>query len=275
MAFWKSKDKPLIPPVAEPPVADYRGNNYAAGGGSSSSSPHPSVRTNSSTYVANNFNRSNSTGQSNGGHSAPDRDRYNRNNPVGDKYSRGQGEVEQDRNELFSGYSAEKAGARSRFFDGPAPRKEPVPGEEDDEDVEGIKQQTKYIKQESVNSTRNALRLAREAEETARNTLGRLGDQSGMYLYFSSVIHREINSIMQKNWRTLNVIWMFPRATPFVRTTRLTNSKNLTDPFSVLPLHSTKMPKELLRKPNWQSAMKLNAKNARRLWVILERHRIV
>ncbi|CAL1695905.1 unnamed protein product [Somion occarium] len=31
---------------------------------------------------------------------------------------------------------------------------------------------------ESVNSTRNALRLAREAEETARGTLGRLGDQS-------------------------------------------------------------------------------------------------
>ncbi|KAJ8455673.1 hypothetical protein ONZ45_g18879 [Pleurotus djamor] len=32
--------------------------------------------------------------------------------------------------------------------------------------------------QESVASTRNALRLAREAEETARNTLTRLGDQS-------------------------------------------------------------------------------------------------
>jgi hypothetical protein len=40
--------------------------------------------------------------------------------------------------------------------------------------------QTRYVKQESVNSTRNALRLAREAEETARGTLGRLGDQSGM-----------------------------------------------------------------------------------------------
>jgi len=53
-----------------------------------------------------------------------------------------------------------------------------VPGEEDDEDVEGIKQQTRFVKQESVNSTRNALRLAREAEETARNTLTRLGDQS-------------------------------------------------------------------------------------------------
>ncbi|TFY75763.1 hypothetical protein EWM64_g8246 [Hericium alpestre] len=50
--------------------------------------------------------------------------------------------------------------------------------EETDEDVEGIKQQTRFLKQDSVNSTRNALRLAREAEETARNTVNRLGDQS-------------------------------------------------------------------------------------------------
>lgn len=206
MAFWKSKDKPLIPPVAEPPRADYSGgNSYAAGGGSNSSSPRPSARTNysnSSTYVASRDgdpysappmgSRSNSTGQSDGGYSAPARDRYNRNNPVGDKYSRGQGEVEQDRSELFSGYNAEKAGTRNRFFDGPTPGKEPVPGEEDDEDVEGIKQQTRYVKQESVNSTRNALRLAREAEETARNTLGRLGDQSGMYFSLIPIFFHKI-----------------------------------------------------------------------------------
>ena len=51
----------------------------------------------------------------------------------------------------------------------------------EDEEVEGIKQQTRFIKQESVNSTRNALRVAREAEETARATLSKLGDQSGMF----------------------------------------------------------------------------------------------
>ncbi|KAH9982500.1 hypothetical protein BGW80DRAFT_1433860 [Lactifluus volemus] len=51
-------------------------------------------------------------------------------------------------------------------------------GEENEEDVEGIKQQTRFMKQESVNSTRNALRMAREAEETARNTVGKLGNQS-------------------------------------------------------------------------------------------------
>lgn len=46
----------------------------------------------------------------------------------------------------------------------------------------------RFTKQESVNSTRNALRLAREAEETARNTLGRLGDQSGMRLVVSDLV---------------------------------------------------------------------------------------
>ena len=63
----------------------------------------------------------------------------------------------------------------------PEPR-EPVPGEENEDDVEGIKQQIRATKQESVNSTRNALRLALEAEETARGTLLKLGDQSGAFL---------------------------------------------------------------------------------------------
>ncbi|TRM66364.1 hypothetical protein BD626DRAFT_546651 [Schizophyllum amplum] len=104
------------------------------------------------------------------------RDKYARNASVGDAYSRGAGDADRDRAELFAGLNPNKAGS-GRFFDGPELR-EPTPGEENDEDVEGIKQQTRFVKQESVNSTRNALRMAREAEETARNTLGRLGDQS-------------------------------------------------------------------------------------------------
>ena len=117
---------------------------------------------------------------SNDGYNSPARDKYNRNNSLGGRYARGQGELDRDRQELFSGYNAEKTGSGARLFDGPSPRRDPPPGEEDEEDVEGIKSQTRYIKQDSVNSTRNALRLAREAEETARGTLGRLGDQSGM-----------------------------------------------------------------------------------------------
>lgn len=94
-----------------------------------------------------------------------------------------QSQLDRARGELFAGYNPEKAGS-GRFFDGPGTGREPPPGEENDEDVEGIKQQTKFLKQESVNSTRNALRMAREAEETARGTLGRLGDQSGVPDFF-------------------------------------------------------------------------------------------
>jgi len=104
------------------------------------------------------------------------RDRYQRNKPV-DAYSRGQGNLDSDRSELFSGYNPDKAKTGRFDYDGPA-LSEPAPGEENEEDVEGIKQQTRFVKQESVNSTRNALRMAREAEETARNTVNRLGTQS-------------------------------------------------------------------------------------------------
>lgn len=92
-------------------------------------------------------------------------------------YSRGTAELDKDRDELFSGYNPAKSGS-GRFFNGPN-KGDLEAGEDEDEDVERIKQQTRFVKQESVNSTRNALRLAREAEETGRNTLGRLAEQSG------------------------------------------------------------------------------------------------
>jgi len=104
-----------------------------------------------------------------------------------DPYTRN-GNLEADRQQLFSGYNPEKAKAGNRFVDrsdrsngdgddGAEPKQFQTQEDEDDE-VEGIKQQTRFIKQDSVNSTRNALRIAREAEETARNTLLKLGDQS-------------------------------------------------------------------------------------------------
>lgn len=54
--------------------------------------------------------------------------------------------------------------------------------EEEEEEVEAVKQQIRFTKQESVSSTRNALRVAAQAEETGRNTLQRLGEQ-GERLY--------------------------------------------------------------------------------------------
>ncbi|KAK0465146.1 protein transporter SEC9 [Desarmillaria tabescens] len=170
--FSRRKDKPRIPPVESPSP--------------NSTSPCPSYRSNASTYVPSRDGDPYNT-PSNKVTSYPPpvptpmndyepRDKYNRSNGVGDIYSRGSAELDKDRNELFSGYNPQKAGS-GRFFDGPQIR-EPAPGEENDEDVEGIKQQTRFTKQESVNSTRNALRMAREAEETGRSTLSRLGDQS-------------------------------------------------------------------------------------------------
>jgi hypothetical protein len=104
-------------------------------------------------------------------------DRYQRNKPV-DVYSRGQGNLDNDRRELFAGRNPNMTSTGRFAYDGPT-IPERAPGEENEEDVEGIKQQTRFVKQESVNSTRNALRMAREAEETARNTVNRLGSQSG------------------------------------------------------------------------------------------------
>jgi len=154
-----------------------------------SSSPRP-ARSSASTYVAGRDGDPYATPSSRTASYSSDKktdndsyqphDRYNRNNGVGDVYSR-PGEkfskLDEDRAALFSGYNPEKTGS-GRFFDGPQLDREPAPGEENEEDVEGIKKQTRYVKQESANSTRNALRLAREAEDTARNTLTRLGSQS-------------------------------------------------------------------------------------------------
>ncbi|KIY52773.1 hypothetical protein FISHEDRAFT_34577 [Fistulina hepatica ATCC 64428] len=180
MSFLRKKDKYAIPEVGQPHT--------------SQSAPPPSYRSNASTYVRSRdgdpYNTPPLSGYNSrlGGSEAtldgPGisdsnalRDKYSRNAAVGDAYSRGGGNVEQDRSELLGGYRPKPGAGSGRFFDGPSIR-EPAPGEENDEDVEGIKQQTRYVKQESVNSARNALRLAREAEETARGTLLKLGDQS-------------------------------------------------------------------------------------------------
>ena len=50
--------------------------------------------------------------------------------------------------------------------------------DDDEGDVEAIKQEIRFTKQESLSSTRNAIRIASEAEETGRNSLTRLGGQS-------------------------------------------------------------------------------------------------
>lgn len=156
--FNKRKERNLIPPVDS--------------GNSDAGNPRLNSYSTSDLYTS----RSAATPSSTDSY-AEIPNRYLRNNPV-DVYSRGQGNLDDDRRELFAGHNPNKPSSGRFAHDGPT-LPEPAPGEENEEDVEGIKQQTRFIKQEGVNSTRNALRMAREAEETARSTVGRLGSQSG------------------------------------------------------------------------------------------------
>ncbi|ODV93426.1 hypothetical protein PACTADRAFT_47061, partial [Pachysolen tannophilus NRRL Y-2460] len=54
--------------------------------------------------------------------------------------------------------------------------------QQEDQEVDAIKQEIKFTKQQSVASTRNTMRMANEAEVSGQNTLGMLGAQ-GETLY--------------------------------------------------------------------------------------------
>ncbi|KXN89992.1 Protein transport protein sec9 [Leucoagaricus sp. SymC.cos] len=190
MPLFKRKDPNQIPPVSAPAPAatpSYTSSSYSGSYRSTSSATYVASRDGDpySTSYSPSMARTNS--QASGYPAEEDTyatDRYARSRGVPDAYARGEANLEQDRNELFAGYKPQQRGAGSgRFFDGPDIRSSSNPGEETEEDIEGIKQQTRFMKEDTVKSSRNALRVAREAEETARNTLGRLGDQSGMFMF--------------------------------------------------------------------------------------------
>lgn len=86
--------------------------------------------------------------------------------------------TQDNRQELFKGARAPNRSFVDRDLDDYGHQSGAQQFDEEDEEVEAIKQQIKFTKQESLSSTRNALRIAREAEETARNTMNRLGEQS-------------------------------------------------------------------------------------------------
>lgn len=99
---------------------------------------------------------------------------------VSDPYARGERDIDADRNALFSGSAPPTEGRSNSFRDGPSGgRPPPMSGQEEEEDVEETIKNIRSVKQDTVSSTRNALRIAREAEETGRATLLRLGEQSG------------------------------------------------------------------------------------------------
>lgn len=60
---------------------------------------------------------------------------------------------------------------------GSAPDRQLTAEEQEEEDVQAAKHEIRHIKQQDVSSTRNARRVAEQAEQTGRETLARLGAQ--------------------------------------------------------------------------------------------------
>lgn len=106
-------------------------------------------------------------------------DRVNRSGGPNDAYSRGVRDLDQDRANLFAGATVKPGpGGPSRYDEPSGGRGGGGNGDEEEEDLETLQKNTKDIKQQSVQSTRDALRMMREAEETGKNTLLKLGSQS-------------------------------------------------------------------------------------------------
>ena len=119
--FKRNKDAPLIPPVAPTPSQQVSSDPYArSGGGGGGGDPYAQ------------------TAQGRAGDYNP--------------YSKRGGEDDQARNELFSGFTApEKPQAERKYgYEG----REMEEDFDEDEEVEGIKQEMRGVKQESLASTR-------------------------------------------------------------------------------------------------------------------------
>lgn len=172
MGFFKRNKGPEIPPVAPTQGQHQMANDpYAArggggGGGFGGGRPDP--------YASN-------------GHKDPyagvQKARALGTDP-NNMYSVQRGQPPQDsendanREALFGGFNAGGAAQvpRQRQY-GYEGREQEEDFDEDDE-IEGIRQGMRETKMDSLASSRNALRLAREAEENAHGTVARLADQS-------------------------------------------------------------------------------------------------
>ena len=85
--------------------------------------------------------------------------------PQGTRFS-----VDSNRSELFRGAANREQEVKNKPYNPShleTTSEYPGSGDpEEDEEVEGVKQRIRYVKQETVSSSRNALRLAQEAELT-------------------------------------------------------------------------------------------------------------
>ncbi|KAJ9121732.1 hypothetical protein QFC22_002353 [Naganishia vaughanmartiniae] len=172
MPFFSRKDKSVIPPVAPPPGYDaspVQVSNTPLAPGAAARQQLFGSKTPASTgppAVLDPY--ANSRGTSSLGR-AP-----SYTSTPGDPYGDAKGSS--DRDQLFGGFTPKEPVEKSRVYGYEGRDKEE--DFDEDEEIEGIKHQMRDVKQESLAGTRNALRVAREAEDTARGTLAKLADQS-------------------------------------------------------------------------------------------------
>ncbi|GMK56750.1 hypothetical protein CspeluHIS016_0305900 [Cutaneotrichosporon spelunceum] len=169
MGFFKRNKGPEIPPVMPTPGQHQMANDpYAArAGGSGGGRPDP---------YAQNGHRDPYAGVQKARAMGTD---PNNMYSVQRTQPQPQQDTETDANRaaLFSGFNAAEHKAprqREYGYDG----REHEEDYDEDEEIEGIRQGMRETKMDSLASTRNALRLAREAEENAHGTMARLSDQS-------------------------------------------------------------------------------------------------
>jgi hypothetical protein len=133
---------------------------------------------------------------------------------------------------------------------------EELPEEEqvnsEDEEVEGIKQDIRFVKQESLALTRNTLRMAQEADASATNTMGMLGLQSER-LYNAeqnllladtqtNIAHDKVNELKRLN----RSIFIPAQGNPFNRRSRLRQQEER--------IKAQKTQEKYLRETNRQGA---------------------
>lgn len=178
MPLFKRKDKSVIPPVAPAPGYDQAPvslSNTPAQPGAAARQQLFGIKTPASTgppAVVDPY--ANSRGTSSLSRAPP-----SYTSTPGDPYGEAKGDSERD--QLFGGFTPKEPEQKARKYGYEG--RENEDDFDEDEEIEGIKQEMRDVKQESLAGTRNALRIAREAEDTARGTLSKLADQSGELLW--------------------------------------------------------------------------------------------
>ncbi|KAG0199008.1 Protein transport protein S9 plasma membrane t-SNARE [Mortierella sp. GBA30] len=176
--------------------AGYGGNSNAGYGGNSYGSNRPAETgyggNSAGGYGGNSYGNNNSYGQQNGGgHGGSQRPgqsygqqqsyggQYNQQQQYGGQHSPNQGYGGSSRPGQY-GQSNQYGGQYQGYnnYNQYGDQQQVAPGQETEEDVTRVSQQIRDVRQESVQSTRNALRALQEADESAGRTMQQLGEQS-------------------------------------------------------------------------------------------------